>query len=377
MSEDGLKDVVACHSSICFIDGEKGRLLYRGYDIRDLIKYSTYEETAYLLLYGKLPNHYELGIFSRRLADERHLEKSIENLIKESADFGQAMTALRTAVSASAMFDRNCGTTDQTLRLKSQAMRLIGQLPVIVARFYNHKKGAEMIRPGPNVSHAEALFTMLKGREPSDYERKIFDECLILHAEHELNASTFAARVVSSTDADMYAAMTGAIGALSGPRHGGANEQVALMMQAAEDETGIARIIAQLLTQKKKIPGFGHRVYQQTTDPRALILKDRAKELAEKTGRMDFYRMFETAEQIVYEQKNLRPNVDFYSACVYRCLEIPTELFTPMFAISRAAGWSAHVLEQCRDDKNKIMRPRAEYVGEAEQQYAPLHFRKN
>lgn len=376
MSEDGLKDVVACHSGICFIDGEKGRLLYRGYDIRDLAKYSTFEETAYLLLYGKLPNRRELGIFSRRVADERHLEKPIENLIKEFADIAPAMTILRTAVSASAMFDCN-HDADKICRLKSQAMRLIGQLPVIVAQFYNRKKGVEMIRPGPNVSHAEALFTMLKDRKPSDYERKIFDECLILHAEHELNASTFAARVVTSTDADMYAAMTAAIGALSGPRHGGANEQVALMMQAAEDETGIAQIIVKILMQKKKIPGFGHRVYQRTTDPRALILKDRARELAEKTGKMDFYKMFETAEEMVYEQKGLRPNVDFYSACVYRCLEIPTELFTPMFAISRAAGWSAHVLEQCRDDKNKIMRPRAEYVGEAEQPYAPLHFRKN
>lgn len=369
----GLEGVVAANSSICYIDGEKGVLAYRGIDIHELADHSNFEEVCYLLWFGKLPTRAELQEFKMQLVRERKLDAQIISLIRQAPKHALPMDVLRTIVSALAFFDPEEKSNDAAANLH-KSFRITSQLAMIVAAYDRIRKGLSLIEPDRSLSHAGNFLYMLNGEVPSETATRALDIALILHADHELNASTFAARVTAATLSDMHSAITSAIGALKGPLHGGANEAVFLILQQiSESGADPVEFIKGMLAQKKKIPGFGHRVYT-TEDPRATHLRQMSRDLGYSSGQSKWFEISHKIEQYINSEKKLNANVDFYSASTYHTLGIEIDLFTPIFAVSRIGGWTAHVMEQLND--NRLIRPRAEYVGPAyPNRYIPIEKR--
>jgi len=358
----GLEDVVAATSSICYLDGARGVLAYYGYDIHDLAK-ATFEETCYLLWHGRLPTRAELGDLQSQLAAARPVGEPILRLMKQ-LPASDGMDMLRTLTSALGQYDPETGDTSPQAQYR-KAVRLTAQLGSIVATYGRLQAGGGPIQPDPALGHAANFLYMLTGERPSALATRAFDVALILHADHELNASTFAGRVIAATLSDIYSAVVGAIGALKGPLHGGANADVMRLLIEIGPEASPERVdeaVRGKLAKKVKIPGFGHRVYR-TEDPRATHLRKMSKELGERAGNTRWYEMSQRIERLVTGEKKLYPNVDFYSASTYYTLGIPIDLFTPIFAVSRVSGWTAHCLEQYSN--NRLIRPRTDYIGPA------------
>ncbi len=366
----GLEGVVATTSSICYIDGDQGVLAYRGIDIHELADNSTFEETCYLLWYGKLPSRSELHDLRERLAEERKLDASIIYRLQLAPKHALPMDVLRTIVSALSFYDPEEKSNDRDANFH-KAIRLTSQIPMVVAAYDRIRKGKPVVEPDRALSHAANFLLMLNGKHPSKTAERALDIALILHADHELNASTFAARVTAATLSDMHSAVTSAIGALKGPLHGGANEAVFRILEAI-DASGADPVeyIKGMLAQKKKVPGFGHRVYH-TEDPRATHLRTMSRDLGTSSGQPKWFEFSHAIEEFVKADKKLNANVDFYSASTYHTLGIDVDLFTPVFAVSRVSGWTAHVIEQLED--NRLIRPRADYIGPAyPQKYVQL-----
>src|SRR5450631_2355086 len=362
----GLEGVVATTSSICYIDGEQGVLAYCGIDIHELADNSNFEETCYLLWNGKLPTRSQLKELHERLAEERKLDASIINLLRTAPRHALPMDVLRTAVSALSMYDAEEKSNDREANVH-KAIRITSQIAMIVCAYDRIRKGKSVVEPDRSLTHAANFLLMLNGEKPSSTAERALDIALILHADHELNASTFAARVTAATLSDMHSAVTSAIGALKGPLHGGANESVFQILQAI-DQSGADPVdyIKGMLAQKKKIPGFGHRVYH-SEDPRATHLRKMSRDLGQASGQAKWFDISQKIEAFVKADKKLNANVDFYSASTYHTLGIEVDLFTPVFAVSRVSGWTAHVIEQL--DDNRLIRPRAEYIGPAYPQH--------
>ncbi len=371
----GLEGVVATTSSICYIDGDRGVLAYRGIDIHELADNSTFEETCYLLWFGKLPSQNELRELRERLASERKLDPAIITLLRTAPKGTQPMDVLRTGVSALSFYDpdQKSKPDDHQGNIR-KAIRLTSQIAMIVAAYDRIRKGKDVVEPDRTLSHAASFLLLLNGERPSQTAERALDIALILHADHELNASTFAARVTAATLSDMHSAITSAVGALKGPLHGGANEAVFQMLREI-DKKGEDPVqhVRDMLAQKKKISGFGHRVYH-TEDPRATHLRQMSRDLGQSNGQSKWFEMSQKIEQFVKAEKKLNANVDFYSASTYHTLGIDVDLFTPVFAVSRISGWTAHVIEQL--DDNRLIRPRADYIGPAyPQRYLPMERR--
>jgi citrate synthase len=365
----GLEGVVATTSKICYIDGEQGVLAYRGIDIHELAEKSTFEETCYLLWFGNLPSRDELRHLSDRFAEERKLDASIIHRMNLVPKHALAMDVLRTMVSTLSFFDPEEKNNDREANIH-KAIRLTSQIAMIVAAYDRIRKGKPVIEPDRSLSHAANFLWMLNGVVPSKTAERALDIALILHADHELNASTFAARVTAATLSDMHSAIVSAIGTLKGPLHGGANEAVFRILEAI-DASGADPVeyVKGMLAQKKKIPGFGHRVYH-TEDPRATHLREMSRDLGNSSGQTKWFDFSHAIEEFVKADKKLNANVDFYSASTYHTLGIDVDLFTPVFAVSRVGGWTAHVIEQL--DDNRLIRPRADYIGPAyPQKYIP------
>jgi citrate synthase len=356
----GLEGIVATNSKICYIDGDRGVLAYGGIDIHELADHSNFEETCYLLWFGKLPTRAELQELRRRLARERKLDAAIITMLRNAPREALPMDVLRTVVSALSFYDPDEKKGDHDANI-AKAIRLTSQIAMIVASYDRIRKGLPVVEPDQSLSHAANFLLMLNGKKPSTTAERALDIALILHADHELNASTFAARVTAATLSDMHSAITSAIGALKGPLHGGANEAVFRILETIEaNGTDPVEYVKGMLAQKKKIPGFGHRVYH-TEDPRATHLRAMSRDLCQSAGQPKWYEMSQKIEEFVKVEKKLNANVDFYSASTYHILGIDVDLFTPVFAVSRISGWAAHVIEQL--DDNRLIRPRAEYLG--------------
>jgi citrate synthase len=369
----GLEGVVATTSSICYIDGEQGVLAYRGIDIHELADNSTFEETCYLLWFGKLPTRDELKKLRDRLAQERKLDPAIINLLRTAPKTALPMDVLRTSVSALGFYDADDKKNDHEANV-NKAIRLTSQIAMIVAAYDRIRKGQPVVEPDRSLSHAGNFLLQLNGTKPSQTAERALDIALILHADHELNASTFAARVTAATLSDMHSAITSAVGCLKGPLHGGANEAVFHILETI-DRAGADAVehIKGMLAQKQKVPGFGHRVYH-TEDPRATHLRKMSQDLGKSSGQSKWFDMSEKIEKFIKADKKLNANVDFYSASTYHTLGIAVDLFTPVFAVSRISGWTAHVIEQL--DDNRLIRPRADYIGPAyPQHYIPIEQR--
>jgi citrate synthase len=368
MTKGGLEDVIAANSAISDIIGPQGKLTYRGIDIHDLARHSSFEETTYLLWFGTLPTREALGEFGAELAAHRALPPQVLTLMKDFPRTATPMDALRTALSALAFYDPQAHEASHDANV-AKAMRVTAQTATIVAAYEQIRRGRAVVEPEADGSHAENFLRMLFGAEPDPLYVRAMDLALILHADHELNASTFAARVTAATLADMYSAVVSAIGALAGPLHGGANEQVIKMLQKIGDPARVEAYVTERLQAHQKISGFGHRVYR-TEDPRATHLREMSRQLGEHVGNLRWYEISRKVEEVVMQQKHLYPNVDFYSASCYFTMGIPIDMFTPVFAVSRISGWTAHILEQYAD--NRLIRPRAEYVGEKDVPYLPI-----
>lgn len=356
----GLEDTVATSSAICYLDGDRGVLAYCGYDIHDLAEHSTFEEVCYLLWHRRLPTRAELGDLQSQLVSARALPEPVLRLMR-TLPAGDGMDALRTLTSALAHYDQDASDSSPHANYR-KAVRLTSQLGSLVATMGRLAAGGGPIQPDPVLSHAGNFLYMLTGDRPSSLATRAFDVALILHADHELNASTFAARVAAATLTDIHSTIVGAIGALKGPLHGGANADVMrLLLDIGPDSSGRAEdVVRAKLARKEKIPGFGHRVYH-TEDPRATHLRQMSRDLGQRAGQPVWFEMSQRIEALVKAEKKLNPNVDFYSASTYHALGIPIALFTPIFAVSRVSGWTAHVLEQYAN--NRLIRPRAEYIG--------------
>ncbi len=355
----GLEGVVAANSSICYIDGKNGILAYRGIDIHDLAELSSFEETCFLLWFGNLPNRAQLAEVRKELAAARTIDSAIVDLLRAVPRQASPMQVLRTAVSALSLYDPDEADNGRAANLR-KSYRLTSQIAMIVAMFDRIRKGKKIVEPDQNLSHAANFLLMLNGEAPAHAAEKALDVALVLHADHELNASTFAARVTAATLSDMHSAVTSAIGALKGPLHGGANEQVMKMLFAIDKaESDPLDYVKTMLSQKQKISGFGHRVYT-TEDPRATHLRKMSLELGGAGGRK-WFDMSDKIEHFMKQEKKLNANVDFYSASTYTTLGLDIDLFTPLFAVSRISGWAAHIMEQLED--NRLIRPRAEYIG--------------
>ena len=370
----GLEDTVATSSAICFLDGDRGVLAYCGYDIHELARHATFEEVCYLLWHRRLPTRAELGDLQSALAAGRRLPDAVVRLMR-SLPRGDKMDALRTLTSALAHYDTDVDVHSADANYR-KAVRLTAQLGTLVAAMGRVDAGASPIEPDPVMGHAANFLYMLTGERPSGLATRAFDVALTLHADHELNASTFAARVTAATLSDIHSAIVSAIGALKGPLHGGANAEVMRMLVEIGKDAGpdkAAEVVRAKLARKEKISGFGHRVYH-TEDPRATHLRQMSKDLGQRAGQPQWFEMSERIEAVVKAEKKLNPNVDFYSASMYYALGIPIDLYTPIFAVSRISGWTAHVLEQYAN--NRLIRPRAEYIGpEYPQRYQPIENR--
>ena len=367
----GLEGVPIAESAISYIDGQRARLEYRGIAVEELAEKSCYEETAWLLLRGDLPTQKELADFDHQLRTHRRLKYKIVDLIKCLPETGHPMGALQAAVAALGMFYPGRDVSNPEVNWQS-VVRIIAKMPTIVAAFHRLRRGDDAIRPRDDLDHAANFYYMMFEREPSPAIRKVIDACLILHAEHTMNASTFSGRVTGSTLADPYTVVSSAIGTLTGPLHGGANERVLDMLAEIGSPDNVESWLRDAIAHKKKIMGFGHRVYK-VKDPRATILQRLAESVFAECGRpvnYDIAVALEKAAADVLGPKGIYPNVDFYSGIVYECLGIPKDFFTPIFAISRVAGWLAHWLEQLQN--NRIYRPKQVYVGHKDRPYVPL-----
>ncbi len=363
----GLEDVVALESRICFIDGQQGRLLYRGYDIRELASRSTFEEVAYLLWYSRLPSAGQLADLKRRMAELRVLPDALARTIDSLPSAALPMDVLRTAVSALALLEPE--ETKPGASSIGGAQRLTAVLPTILGWIQRRRSGARPVAARPDLSQAAYTLYALLDREPSELDARAMDVALILHADHELNASTFAARVTASTLSDLYSAITSAIGTLKGPLHGGANERVMELLAEIGTPDRAEEVVKAKLARHERIMGFGHRVYK-VEDPRATILREWSRKVGEERGNLNDYALLRKVEEVVHREKGLYPNVDLYSGSVYSLLGIPHDLFTPLFASSRVAGWTAHVLEEY--DDLRLIRPMAKYVGATDLTYVPI-----
>ena len=366
----GLEGIVAANSGICWIDGEAGVLSYRGIDIHELAEHSTFEETTFLLWNGFLPNELALREFTTQLAFARSLDQRIVEMMRTFPTDATPMEVLRTAVSALSFYDVDESDNSHDANVR-KAYKLTAQIAMIVAIYDRLRKGKEIIPPDRSLSHAGNFLWMLNGVKPSETATRTLDIALVLHADHELNASTFAARVIAATLSDIHSAITGAIGALKGPLHGGANEGVMRLLHKIDKEgADPVEYVKKMLAAKQKISGFGHRVYK-TEDPRATHLRKMSEQLGHDSGDPKWYNMSRAIELFINQDKRLNANVDFYSASTYATLGIDIDLYTPIFALSRISGWAAHVIEQL--DDNRLIRPRADYIGPAyPSPYIPL-----
>jgi citrate synthase len=364
----GLRGVVAAASSIGDVNGEKGELIYQGLDIHDLATKSTFEEVVFLLWNGRLPKRSELDELRKNIAASYELPAPVLALIKQFPAAADPMDALRTAVSSLVFYDKESRDLSRAASIRV-ATRLTARFPTIVATIDRVRNGRDPITPKPDLNIATNFLYMLKGEMPDEFDARVLDVALILQADHELNASTFTARVVAGTLADMYSAVTAALGALSGPLHGGANTAVMKTLLQIGSIEAVESFVKDALATKKKIMGFGHAVYR-TEDPRATHLRRFSKEMGERKGDTKWYHMTAKVEEVMKREKGLLPNVDAYSASTYYMMGIPLDLYTPIFAISRISGWTAHILEQYAD--NKLIRPRAEYIGPRNVAYVPI-----
>jgi len=370
--KEGLEDIVATSSAICFIDGVKGRLLYRGFDIMDLAEHSEFWEVAYLLWYGRLPGPREYEASRATFRASIELPDETVQILRLFPKQATPMEVLRTAVSSLGHWDPDSGNTSLDACLR-KATRLTARIGCITTAHERLRKGLEPIKPKAGESIAYNFLYTLNGKDPNPDFVDGLDVALILHADHELNASTFAARVTAATMSDMYSSVTSAIGALKGPLHGGANEQVMKMLQEIGDPGKAEAWVKDALARKVKISGFGHRVYR-TEDPRATVLRRWSEKLGKATGDIKWYEISREVERVVRASTKVYPNVDFYSASAYYVMGIPTELFTPVFAMSRMVGWTAHVLEQW--GHNRLIRPRADYTGPTDLKWVPIEERQ-
>jgi citrate synthase len=371
-TEKGLMDVVAAQTAISDIDGKLGKLWYVGYSIDELAEHSTFEEVVFLLHNLRLPNQTELDDLTEEMVEDRETADFVKDLMPTLAEQTSPMSMLRTTVSAASAYDPD-GWDQSPEANYRKAVRLISLMPTLIAYYDRHRRGLPVIEPNPKLPHAANFLYMLSGEEPSQEAARAFDTQFILYADHTMNASTFTARVVASTLSDIHSAVTAAIAALKGPLHGGANELAMRMLQEIGEPEKAATFVEDLFGRGEKIMGFGHRVYRQVDDPRATILRALTKDIGEAAGEPKWYRISEEVEKAVFEQKGLRPNVDFYAGSLLYYLGLPIDLFTPMFAAARAGGWTAHIREQYAD--NRIIRPDSEYIGPRDQRYVPIEER--
>jgi len=367
----GLEGVVAANTRLSDVKGDVGELIYAGYNINELAGKVTYEEVVHLLHHNHLPNRRELTDLKARLAAARDIPDGVIKIIKSLPKNTPPMHAIRTAISALGCFDEQADDDSMDAN-REKAMRLIAQIPIVTAYFHRHRQGKELVSPDHHLGEAANFLYMIDGEKPSAEKESTMDMCYVLHADHGMNASTFSARVTIATLSDIYSAITSAIGTLKGPLHGGANEGVIKMLQEIGSLDKVDPYVEECLAQKKKIMGIGHRVYK-TLDPRAPHLKRMAQILSAKLGEPKWIQMSERIAEIMLKRKNLNANVDFYSATVYYSLGIPTDLFTPVFAIARTAGWTAHVIEQLAD--NRLIRPQSLYTGPVGLKVVPIEQR--
>ena len=367
----GLEGVVAATSSICFIDGTAGRLVYRGYEIADLVENASFEEVAFLLWDERLPNRPELNTLKQQLGGAVALPPHVMSILRSLPPETQPMDALRTAGSALAATDPEVDDNSPEAN-RRKAVRLTAQFPTIVTAFHRLRNRQEPVAPDPKMSLACNFLYMMTGKKPHDTLARVMDAALVLHAEHGMNASTFAARVTAATMADMHAAITAAVAALKGPLHGGANQDVMHLLLECKTPENAERKVREMLAAGKKVPGFGHRVYR-TFDPRATFLRKMSRKLGEDAHNTLWYEMSERLIPIVKEAKGKDPNVDFFSASAYYTMQIPIDLFTPIFAVARVTGWTAHVMEQHKN--NRIIRPTDDYVGPFDRKVEPIERR--
>jgi citrate synthase len=364
----GLEGVIAAHTRLSDVRGDIGQLIYSGYDIDELAGKVSYEEVVHLLHHNHLPNAKELADLKAVLAGYREIPQGVVDLITKLPKDCPPMHALRTGVSALGCYD-TVADDDTMDAQRRKALRLIAQIPVVMAYFHRARQGLPLIHPDPSLGEAANFLWMIDGEKPSEEKVNTIDMCYVLHADHGMNASTFSARVTIATLSDMYSAITTAIGTLKGPLHGGANEGVIKMLQEIGSLDKVDAYVADCLAQKRKIMGIGHRVYK-VLDPRAPHLKRMAQILSAKLGDSKWIQMSERIAELMLKEKGLNANVDFYSATVYYSLGIPTDLFTPIFAIARTSGWTAHVLEQLAD--NRLIRPQSVYTGPVGLKVAPI-----
>lgn len=368
MTEKGLREIVAAQTRLSDIDGERGRLWYVGYEIEDLADNSTFEEVVHLLHELRLPTQAELDELMGFMLEEREPSRFIVDLMPTLAQQTSPMSMLRTSVSAASAYDPD-GWDNSPEANRRKALRLVARTPTFLTMYHRLRTGQGVVPPDPKLPHVANFLYMLKGVEPSQEDADVLDTTFTLYADHTMNASTFTARIIASTLADMHSAISGAIAALKGPLHGGANEEAMKMLEEVGEPANAEAYVRARLERKEKIMGFGHAVYQ-TMDPRARILKRLSRETGERHGDLRWYRISEAIEETTLRQKGLNPNVDFYAASVYHVLGIPTDLMTPIFAIARMAGWTAHVREQYED--NRIIRPDSDYVGPRDQRWVPI-----
>lgn len=368
----GLENVVVADSEISYIDGAAPELLYRGVDVLDLAEHSSYEETAYLLWNGKLPTQDDLDEFEKELAERRGLSRGVEEIVVHAHDDAVPMDVLRTALSAVPIYG-DSGDSD-----REAALSVLAKTPTILAALQRSRQGDEPVEPREDLSSAENFLYMTSGDEPREEEADVLDTVLLLHADHGLNASTFTSRVISSTESDVYSAVSGAVGALKGPLHGGANQDVMeMLLEIRDGDQDVETYLANKLERGERVPGFGHRVYSEM-DPRATVLKDMSERISEATD-APWYGLIEDVVSYLEEEKNLSekgisPNVDLYSGSVYYSLGVPIDFFVPMFAFGRSAGWTAQIQEQKSD--NRLVRPRANYTGRHGVEYVPIEERQ-
>ncbi len=363
----GLQDVVIAQSEICSIDGQQGKLVYRGYDIHDLAGNSNFEEVVYLLWNGRLPKPAELDALRQQLAEHRAIAPELVDLMKRLPPAQHPMESLRTAVSALSLYDAESEDMSEAAN-RRKALRLTAQVGTIVAALGRIRENQEPVPPDAKLSHAANFLYMLTGKAPDDESARWFDVALILHADHSFNASTFAARVTASTLSDLHSAIVSGIGTLKGPLHGGANEQVMKMLLEIQTMDKAEPYVKNLLAQKKKVMGFGHRVYH-AEDPRANVLRKMSEGLGRRAGQPKWFEISKSIEDLMMREKKINANVDFYSASAYYVLGIPVSLYPLIFAVSRISGWTAHVLEQYAN--NKLIRPLAQYTGPKDLKYVP------
>jgi len=368
VTEKGLRGIIAAQTSVSDIDGQAGRLWYAGYEIDDLAGRASFEEVVHLLHELRLPTQAELDELTDFLVEERQVSRFLQQLMPTLAQQTSPMSMLRTSVSAASAYDPD-GWDYSSEADARKALRLIAKTPTLLAMYHRMRTGQEIVQPHPKLPHTANFLYMLQGVEPSREDAEVLDTTFVLYADHTMNASTFTARIVASTLADMFSAITAAIAALKGPLHGGANEEAMKMLEEVRVPERAEAYVRERLERKDKIMGFGHAVYK-TMDPRATILKRLSEEAGQRHGDTRWYEISEAIERTVAEQKGLHPNVDFYAASVYHSLGIPTDLMTPIFAVARMAGWTAHVREQYAD--NKIIRPGSEYVGPRDRTWVPI-----